>query len=63
MRIIWKHITDTARLMIGIGDYARYVQHMRECHPGQTPLSEAAYVRQRMLSHYPTSGEIKRCPC
>jgi uncharacterized short protein YbdD (DUF466 family) len=33
--------------LLGDHDYARYVAHVERVHPGATPLSEAAYWRER----------------
>ena len=37
----------TLRVMIGAPDYARYLAHMRERHPGERPLSEAELLEHR----------------
>lgn len=56
---------DTMRLMVGVGSYAAYCDHMRRCQPLQQPMTEQAYFRHCQQSRYPSSGHggIKRCPC
>ena len=61
---LWIRLVETARLMVGVGDYQRYVAHMETAHPGQAPMSEAEYFRFCQESRYPgKDGAIKRCPC
>ena len=61
---VWQRCVETARLMVGIGDYERYRSHMRHCHPDQQPMSEVEYFRRCQESRYPgKDGSIKRCPC
>jgi uncharacterized short protein YbdD (DUF466 family) len=55
---------QTARLMVGVGDYQQYLQHMQLHHPDTTAMSEVAYFRYCQESRYPgKDGSIKRCPC
>jgi len=61
---LFSRIAETARLMVGIGSYDKYLQHMQNHHAGVKPLSETEYFRYCQNNRYPSaSGEIKRCPC
>lgn len=42
----------TARLAIGIPDYATYVAHVRRTHPDREPMSPGAFARERMDARY-----------
>lgn len=42
----------TARLAIGLPDYAGYVEHLRRAHPGTPPMSAEAFARERMEARY-----------
>ena len=37
-------LIETLRLMVGVPDYARYVAHRRERHPGEPVLTRAEFV-------------------
>jgi uncharacterized short protein YbdD (DUF466 family) len=61
---IARRVAQTARLMVGVGDYQRYVSHMQLQHPDTAVLSEKEYFRYCQESRYPSkTGSIKRCPC
>ncbi|MFZ5722168.1 MAG: CstA-like transporter-associated (seleno)protein [Pseudomonadota bacterium] len=55
-------VAETARLMVGVQDYARYVQHMREHHPELPVLDEGAYVALMQQRRH-GGGRIGKCPC
>lgn len=56
--------SDTARLMVGVGSYENYRQHMQQHHRDAPLMSETEYFRYCQNSRYPSgNGEIKRCPC
>jgi uncharacterized short protein YbdD (DUF466 family) len=68
MSIPLKHFflraTQTLRLMVGVGDYDQYVEHVLRHHPEQEPMTRAGYFRYCQTARYPTKdGNIKRCPC
>ncbi|MGY4516709.1 YbdD/YjiX family protein [Lysobacter sp. HA18] len=48
----WRHLAQTARLVIGIPDYDVYVQHMRRSHPDIAPMDEATFFRERLHARY-----------
>lgn len=57
-------LKDTARLMVGVGNYRRYCEHMAEIHPGIPVMTESDYFRYCQEARYPgKSGSIHRCPC
>ena len=59
-----RRVAQTLRLMVGVGDYERYVEHMRRHHPEQEPMSRADHFRYCQHARYPVKdGNIKRCPC
>lgn len=63
-REFFRRVAQTLRLMVGIGDYEGYVDHMRQQHPDQQPMTKADYFRYCQMARYPTKdGKIKRCPC
>jgi len=45
-------LRETAHLMVGLPSYAAYVRHMAERHPDRTPMSEAAFFRDRQEARY-----------
>jgi uncharacterized short protein YbdD (DUF466 family) len=52
LRDIWSNAARTARLAIGIPDYAAYVAHIREQHPQAQPMDRDAFFRERMCARY-----------
>lgn len=61
---------QTLRLMVGVGDYQVYAQHMQQHHPELPCLTHAEWHRVRMEARYGAgesgtgkSGTVKRCPC
>jgi uncharacterized short protein YbdD (DUF466 family) len=63
-RVVLGRVVQTARLMVGVGDYQQYLLHMHSHHPDATAMSEAAYFRYCQESRYPSKdSSIKRCPC
>ena len=47
------------RALLGAPDYERYLLHVRERHPGETPLSRDEFVRRRLEDRYARPGS--RC--
>ena len=55
---------QAARLMVGVGNYQYYLEHMQLHHPDTAAMSEMEYFRYCQESRYPgKDGSIKRCPC
>jgi uncharacterized short protein YbdD (DUF466 family) len=48
----WRMATHTARLAIGLPDYDAYCAHVRERHPGRTPMTREQFAIARMASRY-----------
>lgn len=59
---LFKNMTQTARLMVGIPDYEAYVAHRKAAHPGEPVMTFEEFFRERQSSRYATSGgKISRC--
>ena len=64
MKIMWLRLIDTLRLMVGMGNYQHYCQHMQQRHPDTAIMTETEYFRYCQTARYPgKDGLIKRCPC
>ena len=48
----WRAACAMARLAIGLPDYDAYVAHMRDAHPGATPMTREAFAIERMHARY-----------
>lgn len=59
LRALWARVREGLRLMVGVPDYARYVQHRLRAHPGEPLLSEAEFIAQRQAARYGRSSS--RC--
>lgn len=61
---MWQRLTQSLRLMVGVGDYREYAAHMQRHHPAVAVMSEQEYFRYCQNSRYGgKEGSIKRCPC
>jgi len=47
------------RRVIGVPDYDIYLSHLREHHPGETPLTREEFTHQRLVDKYSRPGS--RC--
>lgn len=54
-----RRVAAVIRRIIGVPDYDVYVAHLRECHPGQAPMSERDFHRERLSARYSQPGN--RC--
>lgn len=52
IKMLWQHLRTGARMLVGVPDYDRYVAHMRERHPDQSPMSYAEFFRNRQDARY-----------
>lgn len=52
LRALWALLAQTARLIVGVPDYDRYVAHMRRSHPGTPPMSREAFFANRVDARY-----------
>ena len=48
----WRAACATARLAIGLPDYDAYVAHVRDAHPGATPMTRESFAIERMQARY-----------
>lgn len=58
---LWRQVQQGARLMVGLPDYERYVDHMRTHHPDAPILDRAAFVREMQKRRYSGSGTNRCC--
>ena len=57
--LVLRRVARTVRTVIGAPDYERYVEHMRERHPNEKPLTREDFASQRMQDRYAKAGS--RC--
>ncbi|QLG86975.1 YbdD/YjiX family protein [Chitinibacter bivalviorum] len=63
-KLVAQRISQGLRLMVGVQDYDRYVEHMQLKHPELTPMTRAEFYRAAIDNRYPgKSGKISKCPC
>ena len=61
--LVWR-TAQTLRLMVGVGDYEAYLEHVRKHHPEQQAMSRSDHFRYCQNARYPSKGgKIHRCPC
>lgn len=48
----WRLVVQTARLVIGLPDYDRYLDHVRRRHPQRTPMTREEFFAERMQARY-----------
>lgn len=56
LRACWIGARETARRMIGVPDYAAYLRHQREHHPGREPLAYAEFFARAQSARYRGTG-------
>lgn len=62
--VLWQHLQQSFRLMVGVPDYENYVQHMKTHHPDLTPMDAKTFYRHCVDSRYPSAGGgMQKCPC
>ena len=61
--ILWQRLQQSFRLMVGVPDYATYLRHMQQHHPDLTPMDAKTFYRYCVDARYPSSGNLKKCPC
>jgi uncharacterized short protein YbdD (DUF466 family) len=60
----WRFVGTTGKLMVGVPDYDRYVEHRRSCHPGAPIMSRKEFFRERQSARYggkDGKNQINRC--
>ena len=60
---LWRHLQQSFRLMVGVPDYENYLAHMKQHHPDLTPMDAKTFYRHCVDARYPSSGNMKKCPC
>ncbi|MCL6517863.1 YbdD/YjiX family protein [Alicyclobacillus sp.] len=56
----WRRLNRNIKTIFGMPDYERYLEHHRQAHPDQTPLSEREYYKRYLKDRY-DSGQVNRC--
>ncbi len=51
---IGKYLGQAAKLMVGIPDYDTYIQHMKNTHPDQLPMTYEEFFIERQNARYGT---------
>ena len=54
-------LVEMLRLMVGVPDYARYVAHRRERHPGEPVMTRAAFVAASQQRRFGSEGPPRCC--
>jgi uncharacterized short protein YbdD (DUF466 family) len=49
---LWRFLAQTGRLIVGVPDYDRYLEHMRRSHPDARPMSREAFFANRLEARY-----------
>ena len=62
-RFVCEAIAQSARLMVGVPDYATYVDHRRRVHPDAPPMSREEFFRDRQQARYGLGKGRFRCCC
>jgi uncharacterized short protein YbdD (DUF466 family) len=58
----WRRAVQTARLMVGVPDYERYVAHRQAHHPAEPVMSYAEFFRERQQARYACErGRFRGC--
>lgn len=55
-----RFVRTTAKLMVGVPDYDRYVEHRRTCHPGAPIMTREEFFRERQSARY-GGNRMNRC--
>ncbi|MCP3776465.1 YbdD/YjiX family protein [Paenibacillus sp. MZ04-78.2] len=49
-------------LLVGVPNYERYVEHRKECHPGEPIQTREAFFREAQEARYNAKGgKVSRC--
>jgi uncharacterized short protein YbdD (DUF466 family) len=56
-----KAIRETAHLMVGMPDYARYVAHRRARHPDEPVMTRGQFALERMARRFEGGGAGRCC--
>jgi len=63
-RLIARRCAQSFRLMVGVQDYANYVEHQHRHHPDLPVMSERDFHRYCLEARFPSKGgKLGKCPC
>ncbi|QKJ87268.1 hypothetical protein PMPD1_2324 [Paramixta manurensis] len=64
LRLIFRRLAQSFRLMVGVHDYQNYLRHMRLHHPQAVPMTEREFHRYCLEARFPAKGgKLGKCPC
>ena len=49
-------LAQALRLMVGVPDYGRYLEHMARTHPEVAPMDYGSFLRNRQEARYAGAG-------
>lgn len=55
-----KAVADYLNAIAGVPNYKRYLEHFRQAHPGEEPLSEKEFYKRAIDEKY-GGGKVQRC--
>jgi len=62
LKTMLHRLRETSRLMVGVPDYDRYVDHIRSHHPEAKAMTYEEFFLERQASRYGEgTGKISRC--
>ncbi|MFE5318730.1 YbdD/YjiX family protein [Paenibacillus sp. NPDC056579] len=62
VREVLKYRNQFLDLLVGVPNYERYVEHMKECHPGEPIPSREQFFREAQDARYNAKGgKVSRC--
>lgn len=61
LRAILRRVAEGARLMVGLPDYAAYVEHMQRAHPDAPLLTHAQFMHEMQQRRYGGKGNSRCC--
>lgn len=64
VKLMYRRVAQSFRLMVGVQDYQNYVRHQRLHHPENTPMTEREFHRYCFEARFPSKGgKLGKCPC
>lgn len=55
---VYEHLDNVFGTILGMPNYEKYIEHVREFHPEKTPLSKKEFYKEYQDSK---DGKINRC--
>lgn len=59
--VLLQRLAQGARLMVGLPDYQRYVEHMQSRHPDAPRLSHAEFMHEMQQRRYAGKSSSRCC--